>query len=130
MLKLIRELFILVFKNQMMFLTYIVLILLMVFLPLNTSGELNNMNIVTFRGDYFFHSLMFIPWAFFYSIFRHHSAWWLLIGLVFASLCEVVQYPLPYRSWNINDLFSNVLGVVLGFIAVNLFLKKSISIGQ
>jgi len=130
MLKVIRNLWHLVFTNPMMFLAYIVLILLMVFLPLNTSGELNNMNIITFRGDYFFHSLMFIPWAFFYNIFRYPSVWWLLIGLVFASLCEMVQYPLPYRSWNINDLLSNVLGIVLGFIIFYFFLKKSISKGQ
>ena len=38
-------------------------------------------------------------------------------GLVF-NFTEGVQYFLTYRSYNINDLLSNFLGVLLGSIAL------------
>jgi glycopeptide antibiotics resistance protein len=106
------------------------MLLLLVFLPLNTSGELNNMNIITFRGDYFFHSMMFVPWAFFFRVFRLRTISWFLSGLVFAALCEAVQYPLPYRAWNINDMFANLFGILLGYMVYFLILKKNTSDGS
>jgi VanZ family protein len=38
---------------------------------------------------------------------------WLIIGVLFAFAMEAVQYFLPYRAFNINDLLANGLGVVL-----------------
>ena len=35
-------------------------------------------------------------------------------GLLAAFATEGVQYFLTYRTYNINDLFSNFLGVLLG----------------
>jgi len=57
----------------------------------------------------------FIPWAFFRPAFGIKPSWWFLPGLLFAAGSEGVQYLLPYRAWNINDLVANSLGVVFGF---------------
>jgi glycopeptide antibiotics resistance protein len=40
----------------------------------------------------------------------------LLRILLFAIFSEVVQYSLPYRTFNINDLASNLMGVLLGLL--------------
>jgi len=43
---------------------------------------------------------------------------WLLLGLLFASATEGLQYVLPYRTFNINDLMANLLGILVGFALV------------
>jgi hypothetical protein len=49
------------------FYTYLLAIIALIALPLNTSSELNNITILQLRGDYFFHILLFLPWAFFHN---------------------------------------------------------------
>ena len=151
---------------------HLVSILLLVTLPLNTSSELNNITILQLRGDYFFHILMFLPWAFFRKAFTkpaqskspqlnsslpnsisqslcHHNTTsesspltshrspltshrssliaylsclnWLLLGLLFAAGSEVLQYLLPWRAYNVNDLLANMLGILVGFTLLFLF---------
>lgn len=104
------------FSNKWLFSSYLIVIILLVTLPINSAGELNNITIITFRGDYFFHLLMFLPWLFFGSALRMKPLYCLLIGLLVASATEGLQYLLPYRAYNINDLLANTLGVVIGFL--------------
>jgi glycopeptide antibiotics resistance protein len=40
----------------------------------------------------------------------------LLIGLSLAIIVELIQLYIPFRTFNINDLFANVLGVSLGYL--------------
>lgn len=108
-------------SNKWIFWFYALFIVLLVVLPINSTGELNDINIITFRGDYFFHVLVFIPWSFFQPALRNKTITWLLLGLIFASATESLQYLLPYRAWNINDLLANILGVILGFVLYKLF---------
>ena len=108
-------------SNKLIFRLYALFIMLLVVLPINSTGDLNNINIITFRGDYFFHVLVFIPWSFFQQALRHKTVIWLIWGLIFASATEGLQYLLPYRAWNINDLLANILGVLLGFVLYKLF---------
>lgn len=118
------------FHNPIVFLMYLIVIVLLVLLPLNNSGELNNMNIITFRADYFFHSLLFFPWAFFSVLLNRNVLWWLIIGLIFASLCEAIQYPLPYRAWNINDMLANIFGIFIGFAVLLVFSRRHTQISK
>ena len=39
----------------------------------------------------------------------------IIIGILFAIITEAIQLFLPYRTFNINDLISNTLGIILGF---------------
>ena len=48
---------------------------------------------------------------------------WILGGLLFAVFTEVVQYPLPYRAFNINDLMANGIGVGMGYLIILVFQK-------
>ena len=98
-----------------LFWLYSLVIVLLVTLPINSAGELNNITILHFRGDYFLHALLFVPWAIFYPAMRSGLLIWLLLGLIFAAACESVQYLLPYRAFNVNDLAANILGIASGW---------------
>jgi glycopeptide antibiotics resistance protein len=111
------------FKN--LFKVYSVFILLLVTLPINgTNSFLNNTYIIEIRLDYLLHAALFIPF-----IFVLRKAWpvklfsALLYGILFATFGEGIQYFLPYRSFNINDLLANNLGIILG-IAVAVIGEK------
>lgn len=98
---------------------YFAAIILLITLPINASGSrlnLNNITVVRIRGDYFVHALVFIPWAFFMTSMRQPLWLWLILGLLFSTGTELLQYLLPYRRFNINDLISNSLGILLGLI--------------
>lgn len=112
-----------VFSNKWLFGLYVTLIILLVTLPLNSSGSLNNITIITFRGDYFFHALAFLPWAFFRASTHQKRINWLIIGILFAALTEALQYQLPYRAYNVNDLVANGMGIILGSL-LSLFFKQ------
>ncbi|MDD4374236.1 MAG: VanZ family protein [Bacteroidales bacterium] len=103
------------FTKKWPFAAYVALIILLVTLPLNTSDNLNNITILQLRGDYFLHILLFMPWAFFFKTFHIKLSYWMLLALFFASATEGLQYLLPYRSYNINDLLANLLGILVGF---------------
>jgi glycopeptide antibiotics resistance protein len=85
--------------------------------------ELNDITILHFRGDYFFHTFMFMPWAFFITNFKTSIWLWLILGLIFASGSELIQYYLRYRAFNINDLLANSIGIVLGYIGFYFYTK-------
>lgn len=108
---------------------YTIMILLLVTLPINGEdqflGKLNDNYVLQIRLDYISHCFLFAPWIL--------LIWWgwevsnksrngqflcLLAALTFAIGCEYIQLPLTYRRFNINDLFSNSLGVLLGFLFV------------
>jgi glycopeptide antibiotics resistance protein len=107
-------------RLKLLLYAYILAILAVVALPLNTASELNNITILQLRGDYFFHILMFLPWVFFSGVFNIKKIYWVLIGLLFAAGSEALQYLLPYRALNVNDLIANVIGVLVGF-AISIF---------
>lgn len=108
-----------VLKSKTGFYIYIFIITFLVILPLNNVKELNNISIINIRGDYFFHTILFIPWAFFNLAIKKNIGLWFFFGLFFASGSEIVQYFLSYRSYNINDQLANTLGVVFGFLLWN-----------
>lgn len=99
------------------FYVYIGIILLLVVLPINgKNDELNKVYLLQIRGDYFFHALMFLPWAFFGIKMSKQTFKWIISGVLFALGSEGIQYFLPYRAFNINDIVSNILGALLGFL--------------
>ncbi|MBU4502678.1 MAG: VanZ family protein [Nanoarchaeota archaeon] len=97
-------------------------------MPINSSEQLNNITVLQLRGDYFFHGALFIPWAYFSFTNNKSIFLWLFIGLLVAGLSEGIQYLLPYRSFNINDILANSIGIFLGFafsFLLNPFKSKS-----
>jgi len=84
--------------------------------------SLNNTYVLLFRLDYLIHYVIFIPWMWLvwkaYCVnFRKdflQALTWVFLGLIFAGLTEGIQYFIPYRAFNINDLLANSIGVMLG----------------
>ncbi|GAB3279125.1 hypothetical protein GCM10027347_53690 [Larkinella harenae] len=113
---------------------YTGLILLVVMLPLNGDGQhlgkINDNYVLQIRLDYLAHFLLFVPWvvllAYGYRIPHRGSIW---IGLsyvpalTFALSCELLQRFLPYRTFNVNDLVANFLGVTLGYLLVGFWAR-------
>jgi VanZ family protein len=93
--------------------------------PINgNGGSLNDIFILELRSDYLIHALQFLPWMIFGMKMSKPILYWLIAGLFFASITEGIQYFLTYRSFNINDLIANLIGVLLGTLT---FLLKLIN---
>lgn len=82
------------------------------------------------RGDYFFHCLVFIPYA---MMFLHYARLkgksMLMFGAlaVFGAACfELLHLIIPHRSFNLFDMLSNVIGVSFGLALYSAF-KRHIS---
>jgi glycopeptide antibiotics resistance protein len=104
------------FTSKPFFYLYLTTIILLVVLPLNSAAELNTITVLELRADYLAHVLLFAPWA----LFRHvhnPSRWlWFALGIAAAAGTEGLQYILPYRTFNINDLLANSIGVFVGYL--------------
>ena len=111
---------------RILFFLYCIAIILLTILPINgESSLLNDTYIVKIRFDYLLHTMIFLPFLplVMYSfsttpqlkrtIKKILSL--ITIGIFFAIITEVIQLYLPYRTFNINDLISNTLGIILGF---------------
>jgi VanZ family protein len=112
-------------KVKYLLIIYTAIIILLAVLPINgTNSFLNDNFILRIRLDYLAHFAIFIPWMaiawFFRSTGKNRSTrriiTWILLGITLAVSTEFVQYLLPYRSFNINDLAANLIGVALGSV--------------
>lgn len=104
---------------------YVGLLLVGSVIPIGNGTQSILMDNFTFdiRWDYLLHALVYLPLpllAFlglrplrFPLVFAY-----VLIGLSIPVLFELVQMLIPYRSFNINDMAANGVGVILGLIAV------------
>ena len=119
--------FILANRNQnhirLLFGIYLISLVVIAVMPINGANNttLTNVFVVRIRLDHLLHATLFTPWAFLYLITFHPVKWkgkliLLLSGLLMASITEGVQYFLSHRSYNINDLLSNWIGIVLGIV--------------
>ncbi len=106
---------------------YTGIVLLLVALPINGEdqflGKLNDNYVLQIRLDYISHVLLFIPWVMFVWLGwdwlkkgRQIQLGLLAASVGFAVACECIQWPLTYRTFNINDLVSNSLGILLGYL--------------
>ena len=110
-------------SRRTLLLIYLIAIIALVALPVNNSSmkSLNDIMILQLRGDYIVHMLLFAPWCFLKPGLRLSLWWWALAGVAFAVAAESLQYFLPYRAYNINDMIANALGVVLSFILASIW---------
>ena len=116
----------LTFKRlKVFFIAYTTIIVLLAILPINNSGSvINNTYIVSVRLDYLLHFAIFLPWMFLlWKIAEvsgknnfYNTVLYILLGLAFAVATEMIQYFLPYRAFNINDMIANGLGIMIGSV--------------
>ena len=105
------------FDRKKLFYTYLLVLVLLAVLPINgTDSSLNNNYIFKIRLDHFAHFTVLLPYFFLLNkrvAFDVITLVLLIWALLFASFTELIQYVIPYRAFNINDLISNWTGILM-----------------
>jgi glycopeptide antibiotics resistance protein len=83
--------------------------------PFNCAG-INRVTVLQFRLDYLVHVVMFAPLVVLWRLVFPRHSWWVVFGtgLGLAAGLEGLQCGLSYRSWNVNDMIANMIGILLG----------------
>lgn len=107
---------------------YFALLLLLMWAPVGGLGVPLDNFVLGIRLDHLLHASVYIPCCFFLMDFAaigwsHKIRCW-LTAVLMALTTETVQYLLPYRGFDINDLVANFLGVTLGWMIIR-FLKRN-----
>ena len=120
------------YRKMKLLYTYIIILILLAILPINgTSSMLNNNYLLNIRWDYLVHALVYIPLV--PLVMIAYNSWKvkpqgraaiIILSLLFAFSLEGIQYFIPYRAFNINDLAANGVGVILGLITYTILKKK------
>ena len=102
---------------------YFLLLLMSMWLPLANIAVPDNL-IFGLRPDHLFHASIYLVCPFFLYILqsdKHGGIWNVLLwlaGIAIGMTTEFGQKLLPYRSFDVNDLLANAIGVTLGWAAV------------
>jgi VanZ family protein len=121
---------------NLLIIAYVLAILILSVASINANGlsSLSSTRVLNIRSDYLLHVLLFIPWMVLISLRWKEKKGVgffilaLLAGLLLATISEVGQYVVPYRSFNVFDLISNCVGLVIGaMISVAGRLKTAVS---
>jgi len=111
--------------NKKFVIAYLVFILVIAIIPINgKESTVNNTFVFSLRLDYIFHIILFSPWWLFKPKSYNKIRSWFVFGLLFAIFSELIQYFVPYRAFNINDLIANCSGVIFGtfiFVLLKVF---------
>ena len=104
---------------------YIATVLLLMWLPLNGLGLPLNNFVLGIRADHLLHASVYLPCVLAIAALTHRRGWlpWAM-ALLMACATECVQYLLPYRGFDINDLVSNLLGVVVGGLLLRKLVRR------
>jgi VanZ family protein len=110
---------------------YFAILIITTVIPWSTSERVGT-GLFEFRLDYLLHIGAYFGWASLYilmnqgfidknmtDIFIHVFA-----GLALAFSTEVVQWLIPYRSFNINDFLFNSIGIALSYACYFGFRKE------
>ena len=102
---------------------YVLMLLLAAVVPFQQGESLSDTYTLHIRGDYLLHAIFYIPLPVFLRLAFGNPAgrlgrkvWIPVLLLAFSAviLFEGVQYWIPYRGFNINDMMANGVGVLLG----------------
>ena len=90
-------------------------------LPLNGTSidTLNNNYTFDIRWDYLIHGLLFIPlYPLLFLASNDIVRKTMIIALSIVIITEGIQYFLPYRAFNLNDMLGNGIGMLVGVSSV------------
>ncbi|MFO8055054.1 MAG: VanZ family protein [Bacteroidales bacterium] len=86
------------------------------FIPLGSAQQSMSSNeIFNLRWDYLLHALLYIPLPVLMLGVIKRPGIIALLSLLLASGLEIAQMFVEFRTFNMNDFFSNLLGVAIGF---------------
>lgn len=102
---------------------YLSAVLLVSILPLNsTSISMSGSSLLSFKNEHTLHAFAFLPTIFLYNCLLyskmksnlHKKLYSVTLAILFAFITEYIQHFLSYRSFSINDLAANFIGVFMG----------------
>mgnify|MGYP001822075359 FL=1 len=109
---------------------YLLLLVLLSVLPINSGVTLNNTYVVELRLDYMIHALVLLPLPVLLTLSLGGKPgcwiWVISFSLLIVVFTEGIQMVLPYRTFNINDLLANGAGALVGLIPA-VFVKRRMS---
>lgn len=106
-------------------LLYFILLAILMWAPLNGLGIPMDNFIFGIRIDHLYHASIYLFCAFFWQDWLHRNMKpVLLLAILTGIVTEFVQYLLPYRGFDINDLIANILGATIGWFALWLYFRK------
>ncbi|MBQ8703436.1 MAG: VanZ family protein [Bacteroidales bacterium] len=107
---------------------YFALLAVLMWAPLNGLGIPLDNYILGLRADHLLHASVYLLCPLFlydlYGRLGKRGQWWAVWATAVAVglLTEGVQYLLPYRGFDVNDLVANTLGATLGWVTLLFFL--------
>lgn len=106
---------------------YFGLLAILMWAPLNGLGVPLDNYIFGLRADHLLHASVFLPCALLLKDLSKNRGLVWLAAVGIGLLSESVQYLLPWRGFDINDLVANALGITLGWLALFLVRHRQIS---
>ncbi len=105
---------------RIIYILLIILIGIMSIIPNEALDKLSD-TYKLFSGGYLFHILGYGVFCFFallYNItYQRHSLFIILLFIsIYSIILEVIQYFLPYRSFNLYDILASLIGVTVGVV--------------
>lgn len=104
---------------------YFVLLAILMWAPLNGLDVALNKYVLGLRLDHLLHGAVYLLCPLFLMDFlNRRKGQILLLAIVIGIFTEFVQYLLPYRGFDVNDLVANMIGCLLGWLAIIPFLLR------
>ena len=104
---------------------YFAALAVLMWAPLNGLGVPLDNYIFGLRLDHLLHASVFLPMPLFLTDLAPRRRWWLLwlLSCLIGLVTEGGQWLLPHRGFDINDMVANLIGVSLGWLATEVFLR-------
>lgn len=104
---------------------YLVGIVVLALVP--TGGmNMSSVTVLSLRADYLAHVVLYVPWAFLGLAARKREPLWFALGVLLAAGSEGLHHLLDYRTYNVNDLLANMIGVAAGYAAYIPVLRRRV----
>ncbi|MFN8256425.1 MAG: VanZ family protein [Bacteroidales bacterium] len=115
-----------------LFWAYFLVLITVSIIPWSTSERIGAGSF-EIRLDYLLHIGAYFGWALLYITFRYEKMnrknrpdilFHLIIGILFSFSTELIQWFLPYRSFNLLDFSANVAGILLTYTLYLVFYNR------
>jgi VanZ family protein len=104
---------------------YFILLAVLMWAPLNGLGIPLDNYVFGFRLDHVLHALVYVACPFFLmDLLRRRKVRVLGVAILIGLFTEFVQYLLPFRGYDVNDLIANCGGNLVGWLAILPFMIR------
>lgn len=116
-------------KRRSLSVVYFLLLLFLMWAPINGSGLRLDNFVLGIRADHLLHASVFLCCAFFLMDWLRYRVFFIWItALMVSVVTESFQLLLPYRAFDVNDLLANFIGVSLGLLFIIPYTRRKRSL--